>query len=438
MDPVAILIFIVLFFLSAFFSGSETAFMSVPEHKVDAFLKQKKFWAKELKKLKSNTDRLLITILIWNNLVNTFTAAFATSIAMEIANSLWAEWSSAAIWIATWVVTILLLIFWEIFPKTLATRYADKLSLWVSKIYLWLQVILFPVIWCIEKLMKLLQKKKVETKVTDEEIEAFIEKWQDSGVFEAWEYEKIKNMLDFYEITCEEVMTPRVKIDSIPCTMTVDEAIEKLLAFSHSRILVYNEDTDHMERVVTLRELLQVKKKWNWDKKLCELSLWPVIKVPLTKPIHLLLDLFKRMRKHIAVVIDEYGWVAGLVSLEDVVEEVFGDIQDETDDEIDPIRTDGNWSYLFQSEVRFDEMLDKFDLDFDEVWVDEWEFSGETLWYFVMSCLERFPKKWDEMILQIHRSDDLDEKLKNNPHLSLRVMWVRNNKIWDIKVTLID
>ena len=126
--------------------------------------------------------------------------------------------------------------------------------------------------------------------------------------------------------------------------------------------------------------------------------------------------------------IDEYGWVAGLVSLEDVVEEVFGDIQDETDDEIDPIRTDGNWSYLFQSEVRFDEMLDKFDLDFDEVWVDEWEFSGETLWYFVMSCLERFPKKWDEMILQIHRSDDLDEKVKNNPHLSLR----------DIKVTLID
>lgn len=438
MDPVAILIFIVLFFLSAFFSGSETAFMSVPEHKVDAFLKQKKFWAKELKKLKSNTDRLLITILIWNNLVNTFTAAFATSIAMGIANSLWAEWNSAAIWIATWVVTVLLLIFGEIFPKTLATRYADRIALSVSKIYLWLQVILFPVIWCIEKLMKVLQKKKVENKVTDEEIEAFIEKWQDSGVFEAWEYEKIKNMLDFYEITCEEVMTPRVKIDSIPCTMTVDEAIEKLLTFSHSRILVYNEDTDHMEWVVTLRELLQVKEKWNWDKKLRDLNLWPVIKVPLTKPIHLLLDLFKRMRKHIAVVIDEYGWVAGLVSLEDVVEEVFGDIQDETDDEIDPIRTDGNWSYLFQSEVRFDEMLDKFDLDFDEVWVDEWEFSGETLWYFVMSCLERFPKKWDEMILQIHRSDDLDEKLKNNPHLSLRVMWVRNNKIWDIKVTLID
>lgn len=436
MDPVAIIIFVILFLLSAFFSGSETAFMSVPEHKVDAFVKQKKFWARELKALKSNTDRLLITILIWNNLVNTFTASYATSIAMDIAQSLWAEWSSAAIWIATWIVTILLLLFGEIFPKTLATRYADKISLTVSKVYKFLQIILFPIIRCIEKLMKALQKKHVEDqKITDEEIEAFIDMWQDDGVFESWEYEKIKNMLDFYEITCEEVMTPRVKIDALPCTMTVDEAVEELLKFSHSRILVYNKTIDHVEWVVTLRELLQVQKKWNWNTKLCDLSLWPVIKVPLTKPIHSLLELFKKMRRHIAVVIDEYGWVAWLVSLEDVVEEVFGDIQDETDNEIEPIRTDGNGSYLFQSEVRVDEMLDKFGLDFDDVWIDESEFEWETLWYFVMSYFERFPKKWDEIVLKINNIDDPD---KTDSTLSLRVMWVRNNIIWDIKVTLRD
>lgn len=435
MDPITIIIFIILFLLSAFFSGSETAFMSVPEHKVDAFLKQKKFWARELKKLKSNTDRLLITILIWNNLVNTFTAAFATSIAMDIANSLGAEWSSAAIWIATWVVTILLLIFGEIFPKTLATRYADKISLSVSNIYKFLQIILFPVIRCIEKLMKALQKKKVENKVTDEEIEAFIDKGHDSGVFEAWEYEKVKNMLDFYEITCEEVMTPRVRIDSVPCTMTVDEAIEKLLTFSHSRILVYNWDTDHMEWVVTLRELLQVKKKGRGNYKLSELSLWPVIKVPLTKPIHFLLDLFKKSRRHIAVVIDEYGWVAGLVSMEDVVEEVFGDIQDEFDNEIDPIRTDGNWSFIFQSEVRIDEMLEKFELDFGDVDIDEAEFTGETIWYYVMSYFENFPRKWDEIKINIQKFDT-DEKEKQ--YLLLRVLSVKDNKIWDIKVSLIN
>ncbi len=435
MDPVAILVFLFLFLLSAFFSGSETAFMSVPNHKVEAFLKQKKFWAKELKKLKSNTDRLLITILVWNNLVNTFTASFATSIAISIAQNLWAGSSSGAVWIATWAVTLLVLILGEIFPKTLATRYADKIALWVSGIYKILQIILFPIIRCLEKLMKILQKKKVDNKITDEELEAFIDMGHDSGVFEAWEYEKVKNMLDFYEITCEEIMTPRVKIDSIPCTMTVDEAIEKLLTFSHSRILVYNWDIDHMEWVVTLRELLQVKKKGRGNYKLSELSLWPVIKVPLTKPIHFLLDLFKKSRRHIAVVIDEYGWVAGLVSMEDVVEEVFGDIQDEFDNEVDPIRTDGNWSFIFQSEVRIDEMLEKFELDFGDVDIDEAEFSWETLWYFVMSYFERFPKKWDEIKINIQK---FDEDENDEKYLLLRVLSVKDNKIWDIKVSLID
>ena len=409
--------------------------MSVPDHKVEAFLKQKRFWAKNLKKLKSNTDRLLITILIWNNLVNTFTASFATSIAINIAQNLWAWSSSGAIWIATWVVTLLLLIFGEIFPKTLATRYADQIALWVSGVYCFLQIILFPVIWCIEKLMKLLQKKKVDNKITDEEVEAFIDMGHDSGVFEAGEYEKVKNMLDFYEITCEEVMTPRVKIDSVPCTMTVNEAIEKLLTFSHSRILVYNGDVDHMERVVTLRELLQVQKKGRWNYKLSELSLWPVIKVPLTKPIHFLLDLFKKSHRHIAIVIDEYGWVAWLVSMEDVVEEVFGDIQDEFDNEIDPIRTDGNWSFIFQSEVRIDEMLEKFELDFGDVDIDEAEFTGETLGYYVMSYFENFPRKWDEIKINIQKFD-LNEK--NGQYLLLRVLSVKNNKIWDIKVSLIN
>lgn len=437
MDPVAIIVFVILFILSAFFSSSETAFTSVPDHKVDAFIKQKKFWAKELKKLKSNMDRLLITILIWNNLVNTFTASLATSIAIDIAASMWAGSSSGAVWIATGIVTILLLFFGEIFPKTLATRYADKIALSVSKVYQILQIVLFPVIWFIENIMKLLQKKapKTNNKITDEEIEAFIDKWQDSGIFEAWECEKIKNMLDFYEITCEEVMTPRIKIDAIPVNLTVDQAIESLLSYCHSRILVYEKTIDDVEWVVTMRELLQVQKKWQWNKKLSELELWPVIKVPLTKPIHLLLDLFKRMRRHIAVVIDEYGGVAWLVSLEDVVEEVFWDIQDETDNEIDPIRTDWNWSYLFQSEVRVEEMLSKFGLDFDDVGIKESEFWWETLWYYVMSYFERFPKKWDEIVLPVQRSDELEYSDKFQS-LSLRVMWVRNNKIWDIKVTI--
>ena len=215
--------------------------------------------------------------------------------------------------------------------------------------------------------------------MTDEELEAFIDMWKDMWVLEKWEHERIKNMLNFYEITCEEVMTPRVKIDAISCDLSVDEAIEKLLQFSHTRILVHSWDVDNSEWVVTLKELFKVQRKVMWEKKLSELNLSTLIKVPLTKPIHLLLDIFKRTRKHIAIVIDEYGWVAWLVSLEDVVEEVFGEIWDETDDEVDSIRAYENGSYLFHSEVRVEEVLGRFDLEFDDIEMEESVFWGNYL-----------------------------------------------------------
>ncbi len=433
MDPVTILIFLVLFLLSAFFSGSETAFMSIPEHKIEAFIKQKKFWARELKKIRSNKDRLLITLLIWNNLVNVFTASLATSIAINFSSSLWSA-QSTAIWISTWITTLLLLLFWEIFPKTLAITYADKIALSVSKIYLWLQIILYPVVVVVDFLMKKLQKQKVEQSLTDEEIEAFIDMWKKAWIFEKWEHEKIKNMLNFYEITCEEIMTPRVKIDSLSSEITVDQAVEQFFNFSHSRILVYNWDIDHVEWTITLKELLIWQRKWFGSKLLSKMNLNPVIKVPLTKPIHALLDIFKKMRKHIAIVIDEYGGVAWLVSLEDVVEEVFGEIQDETDEEIDPIRTDGNWSYLFQSEVRIDEVLEKFNLEFEDVDIDESAFSGETIWYFIMSFLERFPKKWDEIELLIKKHGEKSIFWS----LFFKVMWVRKNMIWEVRVWILN
>lgn len=431
MDPLSIIIFIWLFLLSAFFSSSETAFMSVPSHKINTFVKQKKFWAKELKNLKSNTDRLLITILLWNNLINTFTASFATSIAMDIAKNLWST-QDVAIGLSTWIVTLLLLLFGEIFPKTLATRYADSISLKIAKIYAGMQILFFPIIRPVEKIMKLLQRKKESEKITDEEIEAFIDLGKDSWALEEEECENLKNMLDFGEKTCEEIMTPRIKIDALPTNITVDEAIEKVLSFSHSRILVYTTDIDHIERVVTLKELYQTQRRWNGKKKLSELSLAPILKVALTQPIHLLLDQFKKMRKHVAIIIDEFGGVAWLVSLEDVIEEVFWDIKDETDTEIDPIRNDGNDSYLIQPMVRIEELLDLFELSFDMVGLDANEWEGETLSYFMISYFERIPVKGDVIELPITN----DDKGADQRNLTLRIISVKNNQIGDIKAMI--
>jgi CBS domain containing-hemolysin-like protein len=180
-----------------------------------------------------------------------------------------------------------------------------------------------------------------------------------------------------------------------------------------------------------LKELLLIQKNKKWSETLNKLNLSSVVKVPLTQPIHSLLDLFKKSCKHIAIIIDEYGGVAWLVSLEDVVEEVFWEIHDETDKEVDPIRLDWNGGFLFQSEVRVEEMLNKFELDFDDVWLDEKEMSWETLSYFVTSYLQRFPKKWEDIILNINK--EFEDNI-NNWDLSLKVLNVENNIIWDIKI----
>jgi CBS domain containing-hemolysin-like protein len=141
-------------------------------------------------------------------------------------------------------------------------------------------------------------------------------------------------MLDFYEITAEEAMVPRVKIEALDCDLTLQQALNKVLQFSHSRIPIYKNNIDKIHRVTSIRELFQLQQNPVYlNKKLIDLPKNDIIKVPLTTPIHSILDIFKRSRKHIAVIQDEFGGVAGIITLEDIIEEVFGDIKDEIDKE---------------------------------------------------------------------------------------------------------
>jgi len=416
MEPASLIIFVVLFALSAFFSWSEIAFMSIPSHTIDTLVKKRKFGARVLKKLKWNTERLLITILIWNNLVNVFTSAYATKISIDFAASSWRT-ESVAIWTATWIITLMLLLFWEIMPKTFATRYAVPISLYVSQIYYWLQIFLKPVVIAIEWIMKLFQKNKTDhlTTVTPEEIESLVELWRNQWAFDEINYKLIKNMLKFEGISVEETMTPRVKIEAFKSSITVNKAIEKALSFSHSRIPVFSNRIDDIERIVTLRELVNLKAKWHWEDKLKDLMLNKVYKIPLTQPIDAVLEAFKRQRRHIAIVMDEYGWVSWVVTLEDVIEAVFWDFLDETDREIRSIQELEDW-YLMQADITIDEMLDEIGLDYLDLDINEQEFGAETLSYFITSTLERFPKKGETIVLTVNKDkwskDDEDQKKK--------------------------
>lgn len=425
-----LIVFIFLLFGSAFFSGTELALMNIPFHKINTRIKKGNKTALMLKKLKENSDRLLVTILIWNNIVNITAASLATKISIDLATISGLE-QATAIGISTGIVTLLILLFGEIFPKSLALKHAETIALKVTRIYRILQFILFPIVWIVEILTRMLKWKKTQT-MTDEEIEAFIDMGNKEGVFEKWEYEKIKNMLDFYEITAEEAMIPRVKIEALDAELTLQQALNKVLQFSHSRIPIYEHSVDKIYRVTSIRELFQLQQNPIFlDKKLKDLPKNDIIKVPLTTPIHEILDIFKRSRKHIAVIHDEFGGVAGLLTLEDIVEEVFGDIKDEVDRE--PVLIKGNDNKLIvQWETQFEDVLQRLDLDFFNIQTSEDEFGGETTGYVFMSHAKWLPKLWQRVVFPIH---DIEEK-KAEKYLIMKISKIEKNTIKECEVFL--
>ncbi len=434
MDPLLILLFLVLFLLSAFFSGTELALMSLPVHKIDTLIKQNKFWSKSLKKIKENNDRLLITILIWNNLVNTFTAALATSLSITIARSWWL-WlnESTAIWISTWVVTFLLLLFWEIIPKSIATKNAAAISLAVAPIYKILMLILYPVISFMEILIKLFSGKQKVEQITEEEIESFIDMWKNSWGLEEHEHEKIKSILEFDETTVEEIMTPRVKIEAISDEITVKEAMDFFLSHTHSRIPVYHETIDKIDYFLTSRDLIKEFYNWNLDKKISETQLKEVLKVPLNQSIAKLMETFQKAHKIMAIIIDEYGWVSGLITMEDIIEEVFWEIRDETDKEAEEFIKIWKNSIRVESDVLIEDVLEKFELELEDIGLDQKEFDWENLSYVITHKLERFPNTWEIITFDI-KSDREDKK----EILSLKVLSIDNAKIGKVDIRIIE
>ncbi len=444
MDPFSIISFVVLILLSMFFSGSETALTSIPQHKVDTFSKQHKRWAKYLKYCKKESDKVLMAILIWNNVVNIWSASLATTISIDIAKWIGSQW--LVIWIATVIVTILILIFWEIVPKTYAQEHSESLSLKIASFYFYFTKILTPIIWCLSLLTKKINKKSDdEPEISQEEVEAFIERAMESDAVEEDTYENIKKMLNFSDITVWEAMTPRVRICAVHDNLTIDQAIEKFLTFHFTRIPVYRDRIDDADRVVTLKELLTLEKKHGWDTKLRDLDLYPIHKIPSPTPIDVAMEKFKTSHKHIALVMDEYGWVDWIISLEDIIEEIFGNIQDENDVEINPIRKVWKNSWNVSPFVRIDEFLEECKLTFDELWLEEEEFDWETLSYLITSLLEDFPSEWEEIEIPLKTINDEEigflkkgeEKSIPKRKLVIKVKQVENNKIWDLKISIV-
>jgi len=383
MDP-RLLILIGMILLSGVFSASETALVSLTNSKVDELVSQKIRNSKILQKLKRDPHKLLITILIGNNIVNVGASALAALVFTEM-------FESSGLGIATGVMTFLILVFGEITPKAFAYQHAVGFSLMMCRPIRFLQIILFPLVWFFDKIVDVSTHLFGSTKrhtVTEGEIVAMLKIGTQEGSIEKQERELIENVLEFNDIEVEEVMTPRVNIEAIHNEMTIQEAVEYALIHTHSRIPVYEGDMDNIVGIMTLKQLLKLNNEESGRKKIKNLDLMHPLEVPHAKKINKLFADFQRRHQHIAIVIDEHGGTAGLVTMEDLLEEIVGEIVDETDVPDKPVKVISDHRIIVKGTALVEDINDFFKIKVGKN-------DRDTVNALVVEHLHRFPREGD-------------------------------------------
>lgn len=326
----AIIALILLILLSGFFSGIEIAFFSLRESRVDVLLKKNVRNSKLIKKLKDSPERLLITILIGNNLVNIGAASLATVVATELLGSIGAG-------VATGVMTFLILLFGEIIPKTISQKHPVGVAIRTATLINILQYIFWPISLVLGVFAKLADKifgGDGDGMVDEEEVKAMVHLGAKSGGLEKGEEDLINRVFLFNDITADDVSV--VKDEMV--LLNVDQPIENILQIIDqsglSRLPVYQGDKDNIVGILHAKEILdalsQQKKKDISKIDIKKLLTKPYF-IPATKKIDDLLHSFQEKQLHMAVIVDEHGSVEGLVTLEDLIEELVGEILDESD-----------------------------------------------------------------------------------------------------------
>ena len=376
------LILSVLLVLSAIFSGSETAFMTVPPSKVQELYSKKARGARTLKKLKANPHRLLITILIGNNVVNISASAYTAVILAE-------AFGSSSVGITTGIMTFLILVFGEITPKSFAHAHAAGISLFLAKPFLILGYVLWPLIVIFELIVRGVNRifgMEKDAIVTEDELMAMVQLGAQEGAIDKQEREMIEHVLEFDDIIVKEVMVPRTEVQSLDEEATLGDAVEMIENFGHSRIPVYRDGIDHIVGILNAKDLLQYIRKFKKSKKLKTLDFDPVLKAPFSKKINVLFREFQKRHVHMAVVIDEYGGTAGVVAMEDLLEEIVGEIADEFDEDEKEIDVIDKNTVVASGDVLVEEINDIFKIKIPGR-------KRDTLNAMILKAIGRFPNE---------------------------------------------
>lgn len=374
---------LVLFLLSAFFSGSETALMSMDRMRVKYLAEKDRPGARKLAQILERPESLLGAILVGNNVVNIMASVFATTLFMEL-------FGEKGELMTILILTPLLLVFSEVCPKTYAANYPEKLSFAVLhpvRLIMWL---LRPVTWLVGGISSLLTRflhGEVEKPlISEDEIRSIIQFGEHAGVVAKDKRRMLHGIFDLAEIRVRDVMVPRTEVVGIEVGASFTEVVKLVATAHHSRFPVYDGDLDSVVGVIHSKEILNYIGRPEAF-SLIELARPPYF-VPEAKPIETLLQAFRRKHLHLAVVVDEYGGVEGICTLEDIVEEIVGEIQDEYDEEELLVQPLGPNRYLIDGSTTLRYLNRRYGLTLSEEHVN-------TLAGFLMHKLGSIPEEGD-------------------------------------------
>lgn len=384
----AVIIIIILVFLSAFFSAAETAFTSANRIRLKYMHEEGSKGAGCALKVIEKYDKCLTTILVGNNIVNIGTSSLATLLCVNL-------FGDRGPVIATAATTIIVLIFGEITPKTIAKGNAEAMSIFFGRILSGLMFILTPisaVFLLIQKGATRLFNKKSEVTVTEQELMHIIDEIEDEGVLEAQESTLVRNALEFDETTAEQIMQPRVNVVGVDLYDSNEEIMELFKSEAYTRLPVYEKSLDHIVGVISYRDFTQ-KMMEDPHFSLSEI-ISDIMYIPSLMHISELLKRMQKEKEHIAVVVDQYGGTAGIVTMEDVLEELVGEIWDENDEVFMPVRFLSDNTFIVSGEVSkvdFNRYFESRDMDY--------EINGDfnTVGGWVFELFGRIPSPGDKI-----------------------------------------
>lgn len=368
--------------LSGYFSATETAFSSLNKTRMKYMAEKGNKRAKNALRLAENYDKLISTILIGNNIVNIATASIGTLIFVDLLGQ------ELGATVSTVVVTIVVLIFGEITPKSIAKDYPERFALFSAPFIgalLWLFTPLNFLFSLWKKLVALLFHGDEEDKMSQEELLLLLEEVEQEGAIDKSEGTLLRNAVEFGDLEVQSILTHRVDLEAVEVNATKEEVAAKFTETRFSRLLVYEETIDKIVGVLHLKDFYD---GMGINPKPLREIMTPPLFIHQTEKVDDLLQLLKANKSHIAVVIDEYGGTLGIVTMEDILEELVGEIWDEHDEVEEPFRQLSENTYLVDCTVTLDDFCDFFDVETDS--------ESVSLGGWIMDEMQRIPEKGDQ------------------------------------------